>query len=127
MKKLGYIGAALALPFLTFAQAVTTTTGSIDSIQKAGGTLIDIINKVLVPVVFALAFFVFIWGIFRYFIAGGHDEEARESGKQLMLWGLLGFFVMIAVWGLVNILVGTLNLNTAVPQYPTAPYTATQN
>ncbi len=26
-----------------------------------------------------------------------------------MLWGLIGFFVMVSVWGLVNILTGTIS------------------
>ena len=33
-----------------------------------------------------------------------------------MLWGLIGFFVMVSVWGLVNILTGTVSFgnNTGV-------------
>ena len=113
MKKLAYTGLAFALPLLAFAQ--------VQSINQAGQIVIGLINNVAVPLVFALAFIVFIWGIFQYFIQGGHDEEKRESGKQLMLWGLIGFFVMISVWGLVHILIGTFNLNPQAPVYPTAP------
>lgn len=115
MKKLSYIGIAFALPLLAAAQ--------VNSINDAGNIIIGLINNVAVPLIFALAFVVFIWGVFQYFIAGGHDEEKRESGKQLMLWGLIGFFVMISVWGLVHILLGTFGLNPSVPSYPTAPYT----
>ncbi len=117
MKKLGYLGAAFALPFLALAQNT-----AVNSVNDAGNTIIGLINNVAVPLVFALAFIVFIWGIFQYFIQGGHDEEKREAGKQLMLWGLIGFFVMVSVWGLVHILVGTFGFNNArVDQYPTAP------
>jgi hypothetical protein len=31
----------------------------------------------------------------------------KTKGKNLMLYGLVGFFVMVSVWGLVNILTGT--------------------
>jgi NADH:ubiquinone oxidoreductase subunit 2 (subunit N) len=113
MKKIGYIVSALALPFLALAQGGSGT--AVNSVQGAGQFLIDLINNVFVPVVFALAFFVFIWGIFQYFIQGGHDEEKRESGKSLMLWGLIGFFVMVSVWGLVQILVGTVGLSNTAP------------
>lgn len=65
------------------------------------------IDYVLVPLVFSLAFIVFLWGIFNFFIAGGADEEKREKGKQFMVWGLIGFFVMVSVWGIVNLMVGT--------------------
>lgn len=119
MKKLGYITSALAFPFLAFAQ--------VNSINQAGSIIIGLINNVAVPIVFALAFIVFIWGIFQYFIQGGHDEEKREAGRSLMLWGLIGFFIMVSVWGLVRILTGTFNLNQVPPEYPVAPYTVRGN
>lgn len=65
------------------------------------------IDYVLVPLVFSIAFIVFLWGIFNFFIAGGADEEKREKGKQFMIWGFVGFFVMVSVWGIVNLLVST--------------------
>lgn len=113
MKKLGIIGAALAFPALAFAQ--------VNSIQDAGSFLIGLINNVAVPVIFALAFIVFIWGVFQFFIIGAGNEEAKEKAKALMLWGLIGFFVMVSVWGLVHILTGTVSLTNSVPTYPTAP------
>lgn len=107
MKKLVYSALAfvLAFPAFVFAQP------RVDSVQDAGDFVTSLISNVAVPVIFALAFVVFIWGIFLYFIAGGHDEEKRGRGKQLMLWGILGFFVMVSVWGLVNILVGSVRLD----------------
>lgn len=118
MKKIGVILTSFAVPFLAFAQS----TGTINSFQSAGATIISIIDNVLVPIIFALAFLIFIWGIFQYFIQGGHDEEKREKGRSLMVWGLIGFFVMVSVWGLVHLLLGTFNLQNQAPQYPTAPY-----
>jgi predicted PurR-regulated permease PerM len=118
MKKLGYIATAFALPLFAFAQIQAT------SAQSLSLGVIQFINTILVPLIFALAFFVFIWGVFQYFIAGGHDEEKKEKGKSLMLYGLIGFFVMVSVWGLVNILVGTFNLDKNIPRLPDAP---TQN
>lgn len=113
MKKLAFIGASLALPFLAAAQ--------VDSLQDLGSFIIDLINNVAVPLVFAIAFIVFIWGVFMYFIAGGHDEEKQSQGKSLMLWGLIGFFIMVSVWGLVNILTGTLNLDNQEVDLPVTP------
>jgi hypothetical protein len=48
-------------------------------------------------------------GVFDTFILGANDEEKKGQGKNLMLWGLIGFFVMVSVWGLVNILTGTVS------------------
>jgi NADH:ubiquinone oxidoreductase subunit 2 (subunit N) len=113
MKKLAYIAASFALPALALAQ--------VQNVQDLGTTIEDIINRVLVPLIFALAFVVFLWGVFQYFIAGASDEEKRESGKSLMIYGLIGFFVMVSVWGLVNLLVGTFPLETNPPQFPQTP------
>jgi hypothetical protein len=115
-KKLAYIGTVLALPTLAFAQAIT-------SAQSLAQFTINIINTIVVPLIFAVAFIVFIIGIFQTFILGRGDEEATGKGKSLMIWGLVGFFVMVSVWGLVNILIGTFNLNSEVPNYPSAPTT----
>lgn len=122
MKKLSYAVSAVslfALPMLAFAQA--------EDIQSLGQTVIDLINGVFVPLIFALAFVVFLFGIFQYFILGGHDEEKKQQGRSLMLWGIIGFFVMVSVWGLVNLLVGTFNLNDSsinggLPQGPDTGY-----
>lgn len=104
MKKIAYAGAALAFPFFALAQTVS-------SVQDLASFVINLINNVAVPLVFALAFIVFIWGIVRYFIFGGHDPKKQAEGRQLMIWGIVGFFLMVSVWGLVHILTGTLNLN----------------
>jgi hypothetical protein len=101
-------GAVLTLPLVAFA--------AVNNLSDVGSTFIDIINRILVPVLFALAFIVFIWGAFQTFIWGANSEEVKENGKNLMLWGLIGFFVMVSVWGLVNILTGTITFgNNAGP------------
>lgn len=73
--------------------------------------LIGLINNVLVPFLFAVAFIIFIYGVAKKYIFSNGDEGAVEEGHKLILWGLVGFFVMISVWGLVNIVVDTFGLN----------------
>ena len=100
--------AALALPLVSLA--------AVNNLSDAGSFVINTINNVLVPVLFALAFIVFLWGAFQTFIVGANNEEVKEHGKNLMLWGLIGFFVMVSIWGLVNILTGTVSFgNTTGP------------
>ena len=100
--------AVLALPLVSFA--------AINNISDAGAFFINTVNNIVVPVLFALAFIVFLWGAFETFIWGANSEEVQTRGKNLMLWGLIGFFVMVSVWGLVNILTGTISFgNNAGP------------
>ncbi|KND49467.1 MAG: hypothetical protein AB203_00055 [Parcubacteria bacterium C7867-008] len=104
MKKIALAGAALAFPFLALAQTV-------NSVQDLASFVISLINNVAVPFVFAVAFIVFIWGVFRTFILGGSDPKKREEGKALMIWGIVGFALMVSVWGLVRILTGSVILD----------------
>lgn len=47
-----------------------------------------------------------IYGAFRMI----SSEEGREEGKKTIYYGIIGLFVMVSIWGLVNILQGTFNL-----------------
>lgn len=96
------VAAAFSLPLITLA-------ASVNNLSDVGSFIINVINNILVPVIFAVAFIVFVWGAFDTFIIGAQSEETKEKGKNLMLWGLIGFFVMVSVWGLVNILTGTVS------------------
>ena len=42
-------------------------------------------------------------------MAGG-DEEKRANGRSLMIYGVIGLFVMVAVWGLVYFLASILGI-----------------
>ena len=93
--------AAFAVPLVSLA--------AVNNLSDAGSFVINTINNIIVPVLFAVAFIVFLWGAFDTFILGANSEEVKEKGKNLMLWGLIGFFVMVSIWGLVNILTGTVS------------------
>ena len=92
--------AAFALPLVSLA--------AVNNLSDAGSFIINVINNILVPVLFAIAFIVFLWGAFKTFIIGANSPDVKKEGQNLMLWGLIGFFVMVSVWGLVNILTGTV-------------------
>ncbi len=114
------LGATALLPVFAFA----ATAATVNNLYQLASFIIDIINNVAVPVVFAIAFIMFIWGVFQAFILNGGDAEKRKNGQQFILWGIVGFFLMVSVWGLVNLLVGTLNLTasgpaTGLPHSPT--------
>lgn len=91
-----------------------------DTLNKLAVEIVNVINGILVPLIFAAAFIVFLFGVFRFMIAGAANPEKRQSGVQFIMYSLIGFFVMISVWGLVNLLVGTFGFdNTNRPCLPT--------
>jgi hypothetical protein len=57
----------------------------------------------LIPVLIGLGLVLFIWGLVQFIFASG-DEAAVKEGKQRMIWGIIALFVIVAVWGLVNLM-----------------------
>src|SRR3989344_3725094 len=80
------------------------------NICRVASTILYIINYVLVPVLFALAFIVFLYGIVSKYIFSHGDETKVAEGHKLILWGIVAFVVMISLWGLVNVVANTFGL-----------------
>lgn len=89
----------------------TSVTGTIGTITGVINRLQNIIN-VIIPFIVGLAVLVIIWGIFS-FISSAGDEEARAKAKSFIIWGIIGVFLMLSVWGLVNILTNSLPVDNA--------------
>lgn len=119
MKVLSYVSVlafSLSMPMLAVAAGI-----NIDVLTPYSNGIIDLINKVFVPLLFAIAFLQFVYGVYKFLILGAENEAEREKGKQFVLWSLIAFAVIISVWGLVNVLVQTFNIPTGgqPPNYPT--------
>jgi hypothetical protein len=71
-----------------------------------------IINNSVIPILFALATVLFIWGVIKFFFINVDEEAKRAQGKQFMIWGIVALAVMLSMWGLVNVLRTTFNINT---------------
>ncbi|MCR4333901.1 MAG: hypothetical protein NUV60_02740 [Patescibacteria group bacterium] len=89
--------------------------------------IIYLINSVLVPLLFAVAFIVFLYGIAKAYIFSHGNADAVKQGHQTILWGLIAFAVMISIWGLVNVVANTFGLSGAyAPPTPSSvsPYSS---
>lgn len=71
--------------------------------------------KTVVPFLIALAVVSFIYGIVQM-VLNPENEEKRKAGKQFMIWGIIGLFVMISIWSLVGVLSDTFGFKTLIPQ-----------
>jgi hypothetical protein len=72
-----------------------------------------VIVAAIIPLIFAVAFFFFLWGVFQFMIAT--TAEKRKEGRQRIWWGLIALFVMVSVWGIIKILSDTVGTGSAVP------------
>ena len=48
--------------------------------------------------------------MFKFFIVGGANDDAKEQGKSLMIYATLGFLLIIVFWGVVNLLANSTGL-----------------
>ena len=73
-------------------------------------TIEQLINKITkeilnpaIYLLFAAATIMFVWGIIQYIAASG-SPMAAQKGKNIMLGGIIGLFVMASAYGIVKIL-----------------------
>lgn len=116
MKKISLVTAGLLafMPVLVSAQ---------QSVQLfVNNELTNFLNS-LIPILITVGVIYFIWGVVMYVIAD--DEEAKSAGKNRMLWGLIGMFVIVTFWGLISVIGNTLGVDPAAPPasiYDLNPY-----
>ncbi|MFA7193373.1 MAG: hypothetical protein WC087_00445 [Candidatus Paceibacterota bacterium] len=118
VKGLSVIAFAFALPVITLAQQLPQQGGGDEGIKKLIGMLGGIVQA-LIPIVIGLGVLVFLWGVLKYVL--NSSDAGKAEGRTFMLWGIIALFVMVSVWGLVNILRDSLELNTSTPTAPAIP------
>lgn len=67
-------------------------------------------SEILNPVVgfmFALALLYFVYGMYE-FIAGADNEDAVSKGREHMLYGIIGMFIMVSAFGILKLICNTI-------------------
>lgn len=77
--------------------------------QNILDTIVAVVLNPIAMLLFAWGFFQFLWGLFQFMRTLDNTSE-KEASQQHMIWGIVGMFVMVAVWGIVNMVANTLGL-----------------
>lgn len=114
MKKTALATLALfALPLVASAQALQPIKNLIVAI---GGIL-----NMLIPILIAAALVVFFYGLVQYI-----RKPEIADGRKTMIAGILSLFIMVSIWGLVNLAQNAFGVSgngtIQVPQVQTASY-----
>src|SRR3989344_9654639 len=106
MKK--FIASILAFsPTLVFAQPLT----DINSVA----TKATIIGDLIISLFISIAVIWIIISVVRYLIATNDPEKRKEGGKAI-LFGVIGLFVILSIWGLVAILRNSFRTQDQLPR-----------
>jgi len=106
MKNLPYLFASLIfIPESVFAQNGGTNIFHILNLTKS--TL-----NYLIGIVVTLALVFFIHKVTQNVITG--DAEERANAKNTIIYGVVGIFVIVAIWGIVNFVGSTLGVSNPI-------------
>lgn len=99
------LAGSLLLPVAAFAQ------GNLQNLVTLSESALDVINIVLV-IVFVIAILVFAWGIVKYISASGDPTKVKEA-RGFLWWGILGVFVLAAMFGIVQFVGQSVGIDTS--------------
>ena len=112
MKKISYVSvasvAAFFVPLVVGAQRLTNIN---DVASKATN-----IGNLIIELAISIAVLWIIINVVRYLIAT-NDPDKRKEGGQGILYGVIGLFVILSIWGLVAILRNSFQTDTQRPSF----------
>ena len=82
--------------------------------MKPAIAFIHKVNQVIInPIImllFAVAVLVFLYGVFTY-IRQSDSEDGRATGARHILSGVFGMFIMISVFGIINLILNSIGVS----------------
>jgi hypothetical protein len=102
--------------FVTPAVALAQSTDTSSSCTSSSANLCSLVNTAIgyfnqaIYLIIALAIVTFVWNVYKYFIIS--DPENKSEASKYVMFSVIGLFVILSFWGLVNIVSNTLNLDT---------------
>ena len=79
------------------------------------GRFVQYIINPAILLVFAAGFCVFMYGLVE-FIWGLNKGEASNEGKNHMLWGMIGMFIMVAALTIIKMISNSIGADSLLPR-----------
>lgn len=103
MKKTAASVIGFFAPMLAFAQIIPQSPGFSGILN----TVKSFMNAII-PVLITLGIIYFILGVIQYM--SGKSDDAKKEGRDKMIWGIIGLFAIVSIWGLVALLNSTFGI-----------------
>lgn len=69
-----------------------------------------------IPYLVVIALGAFLQGLIGY-VGNGDNEEKRSEGRKMMIYGIVGFFFMVSIWGILALFTQSFGISLAIPQF----------
>jgi hypothetical protein len=93
-----------------FALALLPAVTHAQSLQVFITNTIGFLNNTVVPFLIGIGFLFFIINAIRFFVIGSAEQESREKAKNLAIYGVAAFIIIIIFWGAVNLIASSIGL-----------------
>ena len=100
---------------ISLGVVIGATPLSVLAADSTAFSIIATINQLLswiIPVLITLAVVYFIWGVIQYTVST--DEEAKKGARSKIIQGLIGLFVIVAFWGIINLITRTFDVGSEI-------------
>ncbi len=115
IKKIILVLSLILLPIFSYAQNLVAATNVTETrtLRNLADLFVSYLN-IGIELIIALAVVTFIWNVYLYFFT---EKDRAEAGKYVA-YSVIGFFVILSLWGLVALLRNTINLPNQRPSFP---------
>jgi hypothetical protein len=76
--------------------------------EQLASTFVRVLINPMLALLFAAGLLVFIFGLIEYLYALNVKGEQPDKGKKHMFWGLVGMFIMVASWAILQVIANTI-------------------
>lgn len=104
--------------FLTFFVLFPTFAFAAEDLQTILITIVGFVNAVVIPFILGVGFLFFVWNAIRYFVIEGSNEGGREDAKNLAIYSVMAFVIIVIFWGLVNFFAESIGFGGEAAQTP---------
>lgn len=117
-KKIGWLDyyVRLLIPLIFVLAVPITVSAQTNFFFTLSPYFIDLFNIlfVLLPFALSLAVLFFLWGLAKFVYRAG-DEREHENGRRIMVWGVIAIFVLVSIFGIMEVILQTFGLDVDGP------------
>ena len=74
--------------------------------------------NIVVQFLLGLAFALFVINAIRFFVFQGSNEDGRDKAKNLAIYGVAAFVIIVIFWGIINLLAGSIDMDNNLKPCP---------